>query len=114
MASREEDSHCQYFHHALLLYQEKARLPLILQLISDCAVACLGHLIRNDRRMAVTRKSFKIFLSFFFFFRVGGGGGGPNIVVITIQEPSLINYFRAKGAFEFVFVAEKRLDPASV
>ena len=112
MASREEDSHCQYFHYALLLYQEKARLPLILQLISDCPVACLGHLIRNDRRMAVTPKRFKMFLFFFFFFL--GGGGGPNIVVITIQLPSLINYFRPKGAFEFAFIAEKRLDPASV
>ena len=70
-------------------------------------------MIRNDRRMAVTRKRFKMFLFCLFFF-LRWGGGCPNIVVITIQEPSLINYFRPKGAFEFVFITEKRLDPASV
>ena len=38
----------------------------------------------------------------------------PNIAIITIPAASLINYFGPKGAVESVFIAEKRLNSASV
>ena len=60
--------------------------------------------------MAVTRQRFKMFrlsvMQSTFCF--------PNIAIITIPAASLINYFRPKGAAEFVFIGGKRLNSASV
>ena len=68
-------------------------------------VACLGHMFSNGRRMAVTRQCFEVFrfpvMQSTFCF--------PNIAIITIPAASLINYFKPKGAVEFVFIGEKDL-----
>ena len=73
-------------------------------------VACLGHMISNGRRMAVTRQRFEMFrfpvMQSTFCF--------SNVAIITIPAASLINYFRPEGAVESVFIGEKRLNSASV
>ena len=73
-------------------------------------VACLGHMVSNGRRMAVTRQRFEVFrfsvMQSTFCF--------SNIAIITIPAASLINYFRPMGALKSVFIGEKRLNLASV
>ena len=73
-------------------------------------VACLGHMISNGRRMAVTSQCFEVFrfpvMQSTFCFH--------NIAIITIPAASLTNSFRPKGAVESVFIGVKRLNSASV
>ena len=93
------------------------KVSLILQCMSDSLVAkmsvisfypvaCLGHMISNDRRIAVTRQRFiEVFrfpvkqLTFCF----------SNVTIITIPAASLINYFRPEGTVQSVFIGKKDL-----
>ena len=68
-------------------------------------MACLGHMISNGRRMAVTRQRCEVFrfpvMQSTFCF--------SNIAIITIPAASLTYYFRPKGAVESVFKGKKDL-----
>ena len=92
------------------------KVSLILQCMSDSLVAkmsvisfypvaCLGHMIGNGRRMAVTRQRF---IEVFRFPVMQSTFCFSNVTIITIPAASLINYFRPKRAVEFVVIGEKK------